>query len=85
MSDNYTIDDFVYDVKRANTPLVHKGQIVAVAHYSKKLHKIYVVIMKGSEKINIQCITVATFKHLESDNMPNIETYAITDALRKEG
>lgn len=56
------VDDFVEDIRRANLPLVHKGQTVAVAHYSKELDIKFVRVMKVSDRIDILRETVATLE-----------------------
>ena len=59
---DYCIDDFLENVKNANTPLVHKEQVVAVAHYSRKLGIMFVRLMKVSARIDVLCADVATLE-----------------------
>lgn len=62
---DYTLFDFLESVKVANTPLVHKGEIVAVAHYSKISGVKFVRLMQVSKRIDTNCQVVATLNPIE--------------------
>lgn len=62
---NFGLEDVLNDVDRANSPLVHKGQVVAVVHYSKKQRYYFVRMMRVSDRIDIHCSTVATLKDID--------------------
>lgn len=63
---HYSVDDFIDNIRRANLPLVHKGQLIAVAHYSKELEFMFVRLMRVSEKIDVSCQTVAILEDPET-------------------
>lgn len=62
---DYCMDDFLAEVKNANTPLVHKGQVIAIAHYSRELNLKFVRLMKMSDRIDVQCADVAALEPIE--------------------
>ncbi len=62
---DYTLNDFLENVKAANTPLVHKGETVAVAHYSQVSGIKFIRLMRVSERIDTNCQVVATLKPIE--------------------
>lgn len=66
LKSSYDYEDFIKDVESANTPLVHKGQEVVIAMYSSKLKTyIGVKVLKVSDRIDTNCITVATLEEVE--------------------
>lgn len=75
LSANFTVYDFIEDIENANTPLVHKGQIVAVAHYSKSIGAKFIRMMKVSPRIDTQCMTVATLADLNDEEMKEVRDF----------
>lgn len=75
ISAEFTVDDFIRSIENANTPLVHKGQIVAVAHYQKLNGVKLLRMMKVSPRINTQCMTVATLEDLNEEEMKSVREY----------
>lgn len=75
LADRYTVDDFVNDLENANTPLVHKGQVVAIAHYSRENDVKFLKMMKVSERIDTQCMMVASLKELDDEEMKEVMEY----------
>lgn len=71
----YTVDDFVEDIENASTPLVHAGQIVAVAHYSRTVGAKFLRMMKISQRINTQCMTVAILADLSYEEMKEVRDF----------
>ncbi len=75
LSANFTVHDFIEDLENANTPLVHKEQIVAVAHYSKSNGVKFLRMMKVSPRIDTQCMTVATLEDLSSEEIKEVRDF----------
>ena len=75
ISAEFTVDDFIRSIENANTPLVHKGQIVTVAHYSKSIGVKFLRMMKVSSRINTQCMTVATLEDLSDEEMQEVQNF----------
>lgn len=75
LSANFTVHDFIEDIENANTPLVHKEQIVAVAHYSKSNGVKFLRMMKVSPRIDTQCMTVATLEDLNDEEMKEVRDF----------
>ena len=75
LSAKFTVNDFIEDVENANTPLVHKEQIVAVAHYSKSNGVKFLRMMKVSPRIDTQCMTVATLEDLNDEEMKEVRDF----------
>jgi len=75
LSADFTVYDFIKDVENANTPLVHKEQIVAVAHYSKSNGVKFLRMMKVSTRIDTQCMTVATLEDLNDEEMKEVRDF----------
>lgn len=67
MKASYGLYDFLKDVERANYPMIHKGQVVAVAHYSKPNDMFMVRMMQVSERINIHSQVVAELVDVPDD------------------
>lgn len=61
---SYGMSDFLEDIENASTPLVHKGETVAVAHYSKELGVKFVRLMRVGDRIDPNCITVVTLEEI---------------------
>lgn len=78
----FTVADFVNDIENASTPLVHRNQIVAVAHYSKRIGLKYLRMMKVSKCIDPHCITVASLKDLNEEEEKQVLEY-ITEKKRR--
>lgn len=62
---DFTVNDFLEDIKAANAPLVHKGETVAVAHYSNISGIKFVRLMRVCERIDRNCQVVATLNPIE--------------------
>lgn len=75
LSADFSVDDFIEDVENANAPLVHRDQIVAVAHYSKSIGTKFVRMMKVSSRIDTQCMTVATLEDLNDEEMKEVRDF----------
>ena len=67
LSAHYGIDDFLANVNRANNPMVHKGQVVAVAHYSKSNGGFFVRMMQVSDRISVLSQVVAELVDVPED------------------
>jgi hypothetical protein len=65
---DFAMSDFLDLIENANKPLVHKGQIVAVAHYSRKSGVRFVRMMKVSDKMDIHCTTVTTLEPISEED-----------------
>lgn len=65
----------VLGLNMSNTPLVHAGQIVAVAHYSRQFGEKFLRMMRVSKQINTQCMTVATLKDLSDEEMKEVRDF----------
>ena len=72
---NFGKNDFIENIENANTPLVHKEQIVAVAHYSKPNGVKFLRMMKVSPRIDTQCMTVATLEDLSDEEMKEVRDF----------
>lgn len=75
LTDRYTVEDFVNDIENASTPLVHRGQIIAVAHYSRENNAKLLKMMRVSERIDTQCMMVASLKELDDEEMQEVRDY----------
>lgn len=64
---NYNVFDFIDQVKKANNPVVRKGQVVAVAHYSRKSEVFFVRMMRVSDRISIHSQMVAELVDVPDD------------------
>lgn len=78
----FTVADFVNDIENASTPLVHGNQIVAVAHYSKKIGLKYIRMMKVSGHVDIHCAIVASLQDLNEEEEKQVLEY-ITEKKRR--
>ena len=69
------VEDFVNDIENTSTPLVHRGQIIAVAHYSRENNVKLLKMMRVSERIDTQCMMVASLKELDEEEMKEVREY----------
>ena len=78
---SYGMEDFLADIEEANTPLVHRDDIVAVPHYSKELGVKMVRMMKVSHHIDTNCQVVATLSDVSDEEAKEIKRF-ITNKKR---
>lgn len=72
---DFTVNDFVEDIENANTPLIHREQIVSVAHYSKERGEKYVRMMKVAPRINTTCMEVTHLEDLDPEEEKEVNKY----------
>lgn len=75
LKSDYSVEDFVEDIENAHAPLVHKGQIVAIACYSRKVKTSFVHMMKVSKFMDPHCITVTTLEELDEKETAEVLAY----------
>ena len=71
----FIVDDFTEDIENANASLVHKEQIVAIAHYRKSNEVKYVRMMKVSKKTDTNFSTVATLEDLNEEEANEVQKF----------
>lgn len=75
LSAEFTMQDFLEDVEIANAPMIHKGDVVAVATYSKKMNTRFVRMMVVNDHIDPHCQVVATLRNCTDEEMEEISRY----------
>lgn len=64
LKSSYDVSDFIDNIDRANSPLVHKGETVVLAVYSKSMNLSYCLLLKVEERLDIHCQTVAKLEQI---------------------
>lgn len=70
LSGSFGLSDALEMIEETQTPIVRAGQIVAIASYSKE--KAFLQLYKLSDRVDINCSTVATFKALTDEEMAEV-------------
>ena len=72
LSGSFGFYDAMESIEDANTPIVRKGQIVAIASFSKESKIAYLQHYKINGRVDINCQTVAKFEKLTDEEMQEV-------------
>ena len=70
LSDRYTAGDFINDIQYARTPILHKNEIVAVAHFSITRNVKFIRLLQVSKRVDVHGIVAATLEEIPNDVHP---------------
>ena len=75
LSGSFGLSDALDMIEETQTPIVRAGQIVAIASYSSQTA--YIQLYRVSDRIDVNCQTVATFKPLTDEEMNEVKQNAV--------
>ena len=75
LSGSFGLSDALDMIEETQTPIVRAGQIVAIASYSSQ--KAYIQLYRVSDRVDINCQTVASFRPLTEEEMSEVKKNAV--------